>query len=180
MRIFQAGLPDILVIEPKVFEDERGIFYESYNEKLFRDDSGLGVKFVQDNHSKSLRNVLRGLHFQSQRPQGKLICVTQGEIFDVAVDIRKASKSFGHWVGEILSAENRKQVWVPPGFAHGFLTMSETAEVLYKVTDYYMPQFERCIAWNDPDLAINWPLNGCNPILSSRDMAGSSFYSGIA
>jgi len=174
MRATPTAIPDVLVIEPKVFGDERGFFYESYNEKAFYEATGLDVRFVQDNHSKSARNVLRGLHYQVQQPQGKLVRVVQGEVFDVAVDIRKDSKTYGQWVGEILSADNKKQLWIPPGLAHGFVVLSETAEFLYKTTDYYAPAHERCIAWNDPDLAIAWPIDGM-PSLSAKDAAGIAF-----
>ena len=169
MKVTPTTIPDVLLIKPKVFGDERGFFFESFNQKVFEQATGLKVAFVQDNHSKSARNVLRGLHYQAIHPQGKLIRVVQGEVFDVAVDIRKDSKTFGEWVGEILSAENKKQLWIPPGFAHGFLTLSESAEFLYKTTDYYVPEFERCIAWNDPKLGINWPLTA-PPILSGKDL----------
>jgi len=174
MRATPTAIPDVLVIEPKVFGDERGFFYESYNEKAFYEATGLDVRFVQDNHSKSARNVLRGLHYQVQQAQGKLVRVVQGEVFDVAVDIRKDSKTYGQWVGEILSADNKKQLWIPPGLAHGFVVLSETAEFLYKTTDYYAPAHERCIAWNDPDLAIAWPIDGM-PSLSAKDAAGIAF-----
>ena len=168
MKVTPTTIPDVLLIKPKVFGDERGFFFESFNQKVFEQATGLKVAFVQDNHSKSARNVLRGLHYQAIHPQGKLIRVVQGEVFDVAVDIRKDSKTFGEWVGEILSAENKKQLWIPPGFAHGFLTLSESAEFLYKTTDYYVPEFERCIAWNDPKIGINWPLTA-PPKLSGKD-----------
>jgi dTDP-4-dehydrorhamnose 3,5-epimerase len=174
MRATQTAIPDVIMLEPKVFGDARGFFYESYNQKAFQDATGLDVQFVQDNHSKSARNVLRGLHYQVQQPQGKLVRVVQGEVFDVAVDIRKGSKTYGQWVGEILSAENSKQLWIPPGLAHGFVVLSETAEFLYKTTDYYAPAHERCIAWNDPDLAIDWHLVG-EPALSAKDAAGIAF-----
>ena len=174
MRATPTAIPDVLVIEPKVFGDERGFFYESYNEKAFHEATGLDVQFVQDNHSKSARNVLRGLHYQVQQPQGKLVRVVQGEVFDVAVDIRKDSKTYGQWVGEILSADNKKQFWIPPGLAHGFVVLSETAEFLYKTTDYYAPAHERSIAWNDPNLAIAWPIDGM-PSLSAKDAAGIAF-----
>lgn len=174
MRATPTAIPDVLVIEPKVFGDERGFFYESYNEKAFREATGLNVQFVQDNHSKSAKNVLRGLHYQVQQPQGKLVRVVQGEVFDVAVDIRKDSKTYGQWVGQVISADNKKQLWIPPGLAHGFVVLSETAEFLYKTTDYYAPAHERCIAWNDPDLAITWPIDGM-PSLSAKDAAGIAF-----
>lgn len=174
MRATPTAIADVFLLEPKVFGDDRGFFYESFNEKAFREATGVDVHFVQDNHSKSARNVLRGLHYQVEQPQGKLVRVVQGEVFDVAVDIRKGSKTYGQWVGEILSAENKKQLWVPAGLAHGFLVLSETAEFLYKTTDYYAPAHERCIAWNDPDLAIAWPIDG-RPTLSAKDAAGMPF-----
>ena len=161
MKVSSCAIADVLLIEPKVFGDERGFFFESFNQNAFNKATGLAVNFVQDNHSKSARNVLRGLHYQIQQPQGKLVRVTAGEVFDVAVDIRRSSPTFGQWVGEILSADNKRQLWVPPGLAHGFVVLSESAEFLYKTTDYYAPEFERCIVWNDPTLAIEWPtLNG--------------------
>ncbi len=171
MKVTPTRIPDVLLIEPKVFGDDRGFFFESYNQKAFQEATGLNVSFVQDNHSKSAKNVLRGLHYQIEQPQGKLVRVTQGEVFDVAVDIRKGSKTYGQWVGLILSAENKKQLWIPPGFAHGFLTLSETAEFLYKTTDYYSPEHERCIIWNDTEIGIQWPL-ATEPQLSSRDQRG--------
>ena len=174
MKSTPTRIPDVLLIEPKVFGDDRGFFFESFNRRAFHEATGLNVDFVQDNHSKSARNVLRGLHYQLAQPQGKLVRVTQGEVFDVAVDIRKGSPTFGQWVGEILSAENKKQLWIPAGLAHGFVVLSETAEFLYKTTDYYAPQHERCIAWNDPDLAIAWPIEG-QPLLSAKDAAGIAF-----
>lgn len=174
MRATPTAIPDVILLEPKVFGDDRGFFYESFNQKIFQEATGLDVQFVQDNHSKSARNVLRGLHYQVQQPQGKLVRVVQGEVFDVAVDIRKGSKTYGQWVGEILSANNKKQLWVPPGLAHGFLVLSETAEFLYKTTDYYAPAHERCIAWDDHDLAIKWPINGL-PVLSAKDADGAFF-----
>lgn len=168
MKITLTAIPDVLVIEPKVFGDERGFFFESFNQAKFESFIGRQVNFVQDNHSKSVKNVLRGLHYQIQQPQGKLVRVVQGEVFDVAVDIRKSSPTFGKWVGEVLSAENKKQLWVPEGFAHGFVVLSETAECLYKTTDYYAPEFERSIIWNDPTIDIKWLVNG-EPILSAKD-----------
>ena len=174
MKATPTRIPDVLLIEPKVFGDERGFFFESFNRRAFHEATGLDVDFVQDNHSKSARNVLRGLHYQLAQPQGKLVRVTQGEVFDVAVDIRHGSPTYGQWVGEILSAENKKQLWIPAGLAHGFVVLSETAEFLYKTTDYYAPQHERCIAWNDPDLAIAWPIEG-QPLLSPKDAAGAAF-----
>jgi dTDP-4-dehydrorhamnose 3,5-epimerase len=171
MQVVRTAIPEVLVIEPKVFGDDRGFFYESYNERAFAEATGLGVRFVQDNHSRSARNVLRGLHYQVRQPQGKLVRVSAGEIYDVAVDIRRNSPSFGKWVGVVLSAANRKMCWVPSGFAHGFLVTSDHAEVQYKTTDYYAPGHERCIAWNDRDLNISWPLKG-EPILSKKDQSG--------
>ena len=162
------------MIEPKVVGDDRGFFYESYNERAFAAAIGASVHFVQDNHSRSARNVLRGLHYQIRQPQGKLIRVTAGEIYDVAVDIRRASSTFGKWTAAVLSASNRKMCWMPPGFAHGFLVMSDHAEVLYKTTDYWAPQHERCIIWNDRDLAISWPIRTV-PVLSQKDRAGLAF-----
>ena len=179
MRATPCAIADVLLLEPRVFGDDRGFFYESYNQKAFQEATGLTVSFVQDNHSKSARNVLRGLHYQVQQPQGKLVRVVQGEVFDVAVDIRPASPTFGQWVGEILSAENKKQLWIPPGLAHGFVVLSATAEFLYKTTDYYAPAHERCIAWNDPDLAIDWQLKG-EPSLSGKDAAGQRFRDAVS
>jgi dTDP-4-dehydrorhamnose 3,5-epimerase len=171
MQVSRTAIPDVLVIEPKVFGDDRGFFYESYNERVFADATGLRVRFVQDNHSRSAKNVLRGLHYQIRQPQGKLVRVTAGEIFDVAVDIRRGSPTFGKWAGVQLSAQNHRMCWLPAGFAHGFLVVSDYAEVQYKATDYYAPEHERCIAWNDRDLGIAWPLKG-DPILSQKDRAG--------
>lgn len=171
MKATPLAIPDVVLIEPKVFGDERGFFFESFNQAQFDKAIGKSVQFVQDNHSRSVKNVLRGLHYQIQQPQGKLVRVVQGEVFDVAVDLRKSSPTFGQWVGEILSSDNKRQVWIPEGFAHGFVVMSETAEFLYKTTDYYAPAFERCIAWNDPAICISWP-NGLQPQLSAKDQAG--------
>ena len=171
MKIIPTKIPDVLIIEPKVFGDSRGFFFESFNEKVFSDKTGIKSQFVQDNHSRSCKNVLRGLHYQIKQPQGKLVRVVAGEIFDVAVDIRKNSSTFGQWVGEKLSAENKLQIWIPEGFAHGFLVLSEAAEVLYKSTDFYAPEYDRCILWNDPDIGINWNLDK-EPILSVKDRAG--------
>lgn len=171
MNVIKTALPDVLILEPKVFGDERGFFFESFNQKTLAELAGIAMPFVQDNHSRSARNVLRGLHYQIQQPQGKLVRVTAGEVYDVAVDIRKSSTTFGKWVGVRLTAENKRMMWVPPGFAHGFLVLSDYAEFLYKTTDYYAPEFERCIAWNDPDLAIDWPLDA-EPQLSAKDKAG--------
>lgn len=175
MKVVPTNIPDVLMIEPRVFGDERGFFLESYNRRSFREATGIDPEFVQDNHSRSARGVLRGLHYQlDPRAQGKLLRVIAGEIFDVAIDLRKDSKTRGQWVGEILSAENRKQFWIPPGFAHGFFTLSEVAEVLYKATDYYAPEYERCIAWNDPKIGIDWPLT-VPPVLSEKDRQGMPF-----
>ena len=174
MKVTQTKLAGVLVIEPRVFGDERGFFFESFNQRAFDEAVGAHVDFVQDNHSKSSRNVLRGLHYQvPPKAQGKLVRVVQGEVFDVAVDLRKDSKTFGQWVGEILSAENKKQMWFPVGFAHGFLTLSDTAEFLYKTTDYYAPELERCICWDDPMLNIPWPDLG-GVIVSEKDRLGGS------
>lgn len=173
MHSYPLAIPDVICFTPKVFEDHRGFFYESFNEKAFEQSINQPAPhFVQDNHSQSTKSVLRGLHYQIQQPQGKLVRVVQGEVFDVVVDIRKSSPTFGKWVGEILSAQNRKQLWVPPGFAHGFLVLSETAEFLYKTTDFFAPQFERCIAWNDPTIGIDWKLQGIDPLLSVKDTQG--------
>jgi len=174
MKVTPLAIPDVILIEPEVFGDARGFFYESYNQRKFDEAIGRNVTFVQDNHSRSEKGVLRGLHYQIQQPQGKLVRVVQGEVFDVAVDIRKRSSTFGQWVSETLSDENKKQLWIPEGFAHGFLVISENAEFLYKTTDYWAPEYERCIAWNDPTLNITWPLSG-KPILSKKDMAGKMF-----
>lgn len=171
MQIQTTSIPDVLIIEPKVFGDERGFFYESFNARKFEELTGVATTFVQDNHSKSARNVLRGLHYQLQQTQGKLVRVVAGEVFDVAVDIRKSSPTFGHWVGVVLSAENNRQLWVPPGFAHGFMVTSESAQFLYKTTDYWAPEFERSILWNDPAIGIDWPLDGA-PMLSGKDQLG--------
>ncbi|HEY9728108.1 MAG TPA: dTDP-4-dehydrorhamnose 3,5-epimerase [Chroococcales cyanobacterium] len=174
MNIIPTKISDVLIIEPRVFEDQRGFFYESHNEKAFQEKTGVDVRFVQDNHSRSSSHVLRGLHYQIQQPQGKLVRVVAGAIFDVVVDLRKSSPTFGQWVGSLLSAENKQQLWVPEGFAHGFCVLSEIAEVLYKTTDYYAPQHERCVVWNDPDIAIAWPLTDA-PIVSAKDQAGLPF-----
>ena len=174
MNVLTTSIPDLLIIEPKVFGDDRGFFFESFNEKVWEECTGVTRKFVQDNHSKSGANVLRGLHYQISRPQGKLVRVVSGEVYDVAVDIRRGSPTFGNWEGCYLSAANKRQFWVPEGFAHGFLVVSDSAEFLYKTTDYYAPDFERCIAWNDPDLAITWPTVG-KPILSPKDLQGMPF-----
>jgi dTDP-4-dehydrorhamnose 3,5-epimerase len=174
MKVIRTEIPDVLMIEPKVFGDERGFFFESYNERRWKEETGLEVKFIQDNHSRSLGGVLRGLHYQIRQPQGKLVRVVTGEVFDVAVDLRKSSPSFGRWVGVHLSADNKRQLWIPGGFAHGFLVVSEAAEFLYKTTEYYAPELERCIIWNDPDLGIRWPVRG-DPVLSGKDGRGVSF-----
>lgn len=175
MKVTSCAIADVLLVEPKVFGDDRGFFFESFNQKAFNEATGLSVNFVQDNHSKSARNVLRGLHYQISQPQGKLVRVIAGEVFDVAVDIRRSSPTFGQWVGEFLSADNKRQLWVPPGLAHGFVVLSDSAEFLYKTTDYYAPEFERSIAWNDPTLAIEWPSLSGAPLLSGKDAKGVSF-----
>jgi dTDP-4-dehydrorhamnose 3,5-epimerase len=166
-----TAIPDVLMLEPKVFGDSRGFFFESFNEQDFAQATGLNVTFVQDNHSRSAKGVLRGLHYQVQQPQGKLVRVVRGAVFDVAVDIRRSSPTFGQWVGSELSEDNHRQFWVPPGFAHGFVVLSDSADFLYKTTDYYAPEHERCIAWNDPDIGIEWPV-GLEPVLSAKDVAG--------
>jgi len=171
MRFIPTTIPEVIVIEPKVFADERGFFLESYQKQRFS-EAGISFDFVQDNHSKSEQGVLRGLHYQIQQPQGKMVRVVAGGIFDVAVDIRKSSPTFGKWVGDYLSAENKKMLWIPPGFAHGFYVVSPEAEVIYKATDYYAPQWERTIIWNDPAIHIDWHINGAAPILSPKDEAG--------
>ena len=168
IRVTPTAIPEVLVIEPKVFGDARGFFVESFNARDFREATGLDVTFVQDNHSGSSRGVLRGLHYQIQQPQGKLVRVVQGRVFDVAVDLRRCSPTFGRWVGETLSAENRRQLWIPPGFAHGFLVLSEWAECLYKSTDFYAPEHERALRWDDPAVGIVWPLDRV-PILAAKD-----------
>jgi len=175
MKVTPTKLAGVLIIEPRVFGDERGFFFESFNQRAFDEAVGAHVDFVQDNHSKSSRNVLRGLHYQlPPKAQGKLVRVVQGEVFDVAVDLRKDSPTFGQWVGEILSAENKKQLWIPAGFAHGFLTLSDTAEFLYKTTDYYSPEHERCIRWDDADVGVEWPLS-MPPLVSGKDAQGLPF-----
>lgn len=173
MNVVKTAIPDVLILEPKVFGDERGFFYESYNKQAFESATGVHCEFVQDNHSLSSKGVLRGLHYQIKQPQGKLVRVISGEVFDVAVDIRESSATFGQWAGVHLSAENKRQFWVPGGFAHGFLVLSETAEFLYKTTDYYAPEYERCIRWNDADLAIDWQYNE-TPRVSEKDSKGTS------
>ena len=174
MKGTPLGLPDVLLIEPQVFGDDRGFFFESFNQKQFDAIAGAHPNFVQDNHSRSAKGVLRGLHYQIKQPQGKLVRVLWGEIFDVAVDVRRRSPTFGRWTSAVLSSDNRMQIWVPPGFAHGFLVLSEYAEVLYKTTDYWAPEHERCIAWNDKTLSIAWPLEGA-PVLSAKDGRGTAF-----
>ena len=171
MKITPTAIPEVLLIEPKVFGDARGFFCESFNQKAFNDATGLDVNFVQDNHSRSAKGVLRGLHYQIQQPQGKLVSVVSGAVFTVAVDIRRSSATFGKWVGIELTEDNHKQLWVPPGFAHGFLVLSESADFLYKTTNYYAPQYERCISWNDPVIGIQWPLT-TEPSLSAKDQQG--------
>jgi dTDP-4-dehydrorhamnose 3,5-epimerase len=171
MNVIETEIPGVLVLEPTVFGDERGFFFESHNERAFAAATGVSVRFVQDNHSRSVQNVLRGLHYQITQPQGKLVRVVAGEVFDVVVDIRRSSPTFGRWAANVLSDENRRMLWVPPGFAHGFLVTRDHTEVLYKTTDYWAASFERCIAWNDPQLNIAWPLQG-NPVLSAKDRDG--------
>jgi dTDP-4-dehydrorhamnose 3,5-epimerase len=171
MKVAATAIPDVLLLEPTIYEDERGFFFESFNQKRFEDATGLNIRFVQDNHSRSVKRVLRGLHYQIRRPQGKLLRVTAGEVFDVAVDLRRSSPTFGKFAGIVLSAENKKQLWIPEGFAHGYLVLSEAAEVLYKTTDYYSPEHERCLIWNDPEVGIDWPKDG-EPILSAKDRLG--------
>ncbi len=176
MNVIKTDIPDILIIEPRVFGDARGFFYESFNQKIWLEKTGLSTTFVQDNHSRSERNVLRGMHYQIQQPQGKLVRVIRGSVFDVAVDIRKSSPYFGRWVGTELSEENCREMWIPEGFAHGFLVLSDFAEFLYKTTDYWNPEFERSIIWNDPTIGIKWPqsaLKGLTPKLSAKDNAGT-------
>lgn len=170
MNVVASELPGVMVLEPKVFGDARGFFLESYNRRAFA-QAGITAEFVQDNHSRSARNALRGLHYQLRQPQGKLVRVVAGEIFDVAVDLRRSSPAFGRWAGFHLSAENKRMLWIPPGFAHGFLALSEPADVLYKATDFYAPEDERCVAWNDPAIGIRWPLQGA-PLISAKDAAG--------
>ena len=174
MNIIKTDIADVLVIEPRVFGDARGFFYESFNQKIWQEKTGIQTTFVQDNHSRSEKNVLRGLHYQIQQPQGKLVRVIRGAVFDVAVDIRQSSPTFGRWVGFELSEDNHRQMWIPQGFAHGFLVLSDVAEFLYKTTDYWASQHERAILWNDPDLAIKWPLQN-PPILSAKDANGMRF-----
>ena len=174
MKVISTEIPDVLIIEPKVYGDERGFFFESFNKIIFGEETGITADFVQDNHSKSAKGVLRGLHYQIKQPQGKLVRVVSGKVLDVAVDIRKSSSTFGHWVGIELSAENKRQLWVPAGFAHGFVVLSDSAEFLYKTTDYYSPEFERCIRWDDTELSIDWQYIG-EPLVSDKDARGVSF-----
>jgi dTDP-4-dehydrorhamnose 3,5-epimerase len=174
MKSTQLAIPEVLLLEPRAFSDDRGFFFESFNQRAFESAVGKRINFVQSNHSRSMQHVLRGLHYQIKQAQGKLVRVVAGEVFDVAVDLRRTSPTFGQWVGEILSAENKKQLWVPPGFAHGFLVLSDHAEFLYNTTDYWAPEYERYIVWNDATLAIDWPLAG-KPILSEKDAHGVLF-----
>ncbi len=174
MKVTPTAIPDVLIIEPKVFGDERGFFFESFNQDAFHQATGLNVNFVQDNHSRSVKGVLRGLHYQIQQPQGKLVRVVSGEVLDVAVDIRRKSPTFGKWVSALLTAQSHKQLWIPSGFAHGFMVISDTADFLYKTTDYYAPAFERCIAWDDSKINIDWQLTAA-PNLSARDASGLLF-----
>ncbi|MBO0365578.1 dTDP-4-dehydrorhamnose 3,5-epimerase [Pseudomonas shirazensis] len=174
MNVIATDIPDVLIIEPKLFGDSRGFFFESFNERAFKEQTGVSINFVQDNHSRSQKNVLRGLHYQVENPQGKLVRVVQGEVLDVAVDVRVDSPTFGRWVATRLSAESHRQFWIPPGLAHGFLVLSESADFLYKTTDYFNPTAERCIRWDDPDLAIDWGLIEA-PLLSAKDQQGLSF-----
>jgi dTDP-4-dehydrorhamnose 3,5-epimerase len=171
MQVIKTAIPDVLILEPKVFGDDRGFFFESFNQQTFQNFTGIKAHFVQDNHSKSAANVLRGLHYQIEQAQGKLVRVTAGEVFDVAVDIRRQSPTFGKWVGVVLSVENNRQMWIPPGFAHGFIVLKDDTEFLYKTTDYYAPQHERCIRWDDPAIGIDWPIVKA-PILSGKDQLG--------
>ncbi len=174
MRVSPTAMPDVLVIEPEIFGDERGYFYESFNYQRWLRNTGIECDFVQSNHSRSIRGVLRGLHYQVKQPQGKIVRVVVGEVFDVAVDLRRSSPYFGKWVGAHLSAENKKQIWIPEGFGHGYLVLSDAAEFLYRTTDYYAPEHERCIIWNDPDISIDWPVDG-EPLLSTKDTSGMLF-----
>ncbi|MDF3838055.1 dTDP-4-dehydrorhamnose 3,5-epimerase [Cupriavidus basilensis] len=166
-----TALPEVLILEPRVFGDDRGFFFESFNQRDFQEVTGVDTPFVQDNHSRSAKGVLRGLHYQIQHPQGKLVRVSRGEVFDVAVDLRRSSPNFGKWAGVVLSEENKRQLWVPPGFAHGFVAMSDVAEVLYKTTDYWYPEHERSLVWNDPTVAVQWPIDA-EPTLAAKDAAG--------
>lgn len=174
MKATPLAIPEVILFEPNVFGDDRGFFFESFNHAKFEAAIGRRAAFVQDNHSRSVKHVLRGLHYQIQQPQGKLVRVVAGAVFDVAVDIRRSSPTFGRWVGEVLSAENKRQLWIPEGCAHGFVVLSDVAECLYKITDYYAPQQERCIMWNDPTIGIQWPFDGA-PILSGKDRQGTTF-----
>jgi dTDP-4-dehydrorhamnose 3,5-epimerase len=171
MKVAATAIPGLLLLQPTIYEDERGFFFESFNQKRFEAATGLIIRFVQDNHSRSVKRVLRGLHYQIRQPQGKLLRVTTGEVFDVAVDLRRSSPTFGKFAGIVLSAANKKQLWIPEGFAHGYLVLSDAAEVLYKITDYYAPEHERCLIWNDPEVGIDWPKDG-EPILSAKDRLG--------
>jgi dTDP-4-dehydrorhamnose 3,5-epimerase len=175
MQTIATSLDGVLIMEPKVFGDARGFFFESFNARRFEELTGVRCGFVQDNHSRSARGVLRGLHYQIRQPQGKLVRVVAGEVFDVAVDLRKSSPTFGQWYGHRLSAENKLQLWIPAGFGHGFVVLSDSADFLYKTTDYWAPEHERCIAWNDPDLGIDWPLDGISPLVSAKDAQGAAF-----
>jgi len=174
MQIVEKALNGVVLLEPKVFGDERGFFMETFNERVFRELTGVTLDFVQDNHSRSARNVLRGLHYQIQQPQGKLVRVVSGSVFDVAVDMRRSSPTYGQWFGAELTAQNKRQLWVPPGFAHGFVVTSDTADFLYKTTDYWAPEFERSLAWNDPTVGVAWPVEG-EPLLSAKDKSGAAF-----
>ena len=180
MEVTRTAIADVLLIKPRVFGDARGFFFESFNQRVFQEATGVTLPFVQDNHSRSSKGVLRGLHYQTECPQGKLVRASQGAVFDVAVDIREDSPTYGTWVGEILSADNKHQLWIPPGLAHGFLVLTDSAEFLYKTTDYYAPQHERCIVWNDPTLNIQWPSLETPPQLSAKDAAGEHFVTGVA
>ena len=175
MKIIPTALPDLLILEPRVFGDARGFFMESFNARTFAEATGLTLSFVQDNHSRSQKGVLRGLHYQLEQPQGKLVRVTSGRVFDVAVDMRRSSPGFGQWAGVELSGENHRQFWVPAGFAHGFVVLSDSADFLYKTTDYYAPEHERCLRWDDPTVGVAWPLDGLTPQLSAKDQAGLAF-----
>ena len=174
MKVTPTAIPEVLLIEPRVFGDARGFFFESFNQRAFQEASGLNLEFVQDNHSRSSQGVLRGLHYQIEQPQGKLVRVVRGRVFDVAVDLRRSAATFGRWVGMELSEEDHRQLWIPPGFAHGFMVLSESADFLYKTTDYYAPEHERCVAWDDPQLGIEWP-DSVTPRLSAKDATGLPF-----